>query len=106
MRNAPYVDNSYKWAGGGFLSNVQDLVKFGNAMLFSYQRKTDPLEKNQPVNNNNGCEGGVARESSKPGQEPGVSAKLEERPGNSGDPKPGTVSYETNEVGTRSQFPM
>ena len=31
--NAPYVDNSYKWAGGGFLSTSEDLVKFGNAML-------------------------------------------------------------------------
>ncbi len=31
--NATYVDNSYKWAGGGFLSTTQDLVKFGNAML-------------------------------------------------------------------------
>jgi serine beta-lactamase-like protein LACTB, mitochondrial len=31
--NAPYVDNSYKWAGGGFLSTTEDLVKFGNAML-------------------------------------------------------------------------
>ncbi|KAK3598506.1 hypothetical protein CHS0354_001044 [Potamilus streckersoni] len=35
--NAPYVDNSYKWAGGGFLSNVKDLIKFGNAMLYSFQ---------------------------------------------------------------------
>ena len=25
--NAPNVDNSYKWAGGGFLSNVTDLVR-------------------------------------------------------------------------------
>ena len=33
MINAPYVDNSYKWAGGGFLSTSEDLVKFGNAML-------------------------------------------------------------------------
>ncbi len=31
--NAPYVDNSYKWAGGGFLSTSEDLVKFGNAMI-------------------------------------------------------------------------
>lgn len=31
--NAPYVDNSYKWASGGFLSTVNDLLKFGNAML-------------------------------------------------------------------------
>ncbi|XP_058012083.1 serine beta-lactamase-like protein LACTB, mitochondrial [Ahaetulla prasina] len=35
--NAPYVDNSYKWAGGGFVSTVGDLLKFGNAMLYSYQ---------------------------------------------------------------------
>ena len=31
--NAPSVDNSYKWAGGGFLSTTEDLVKFGNAIL-------------------------------------------------------------------------
>jgi hypothetical protein len=35
--NAASVDNSYKWAGGGFLSTVGDLVGFGNAMLYSYQ---------------------------------------------------------------------
>ena len=35
--NAPYVDNSYKWAGGGFLSTVHDLCHFGNALLYSYQ---------------------------------------------------------------------
>jgi hypothetical protein len=39
LKNAPYVDNSCKWAGGGFVSNVLDLVRFGNAMLFSYQNK-------------------------------------------------------------------
>ncbi|WP_167609521.1 serine hydrolase domain-containing protein [Maribellus sediminis] len=42
--NAPYVDNSYKWAGGGFISTSEDLVKFGNAMLnntlFSEEVKT------------------------------------------------------------------
>ena len=27
--NAPYVDNSYKWAGGGFLSTPTDMVRFG-----------------------------------------------------------------------------
>ena len=31
--NAPYVDNSYKWAGGGFVSTAEDLVRFGFAHL-------------------------------------------------------------------------
>ena len=32
-RNAPFVDNSYKWAGGGFIASVEDLVRFGDAHL-------------------------------------------------------------------------
>ena len=35
--NAPYVDNSLKWGGGGFMSNVEDLVQFGNSMLYAKQ---------------------------------------------------------------------
>lgn len=35
--NCPYVDNSYKWAGGGYLSTVGDLLLFANAVLYSYQ---------------------------------------------------------------------
>ena len=31
--NAAFVDNSYKWAGGGFLSTPEDLVRFGMAHL-------------------------------------------------------------------------
>lgn len=31
------MDNSYKWAGGGFLSTAGDLLLFGNALLYSYQ---------------------------------------------------------------------
>ena len=31
--SAPHVDNSYKWAGGGFLSTPLDIVKFANAHL-------------------------------------------------------------------------
>ncbi|MGE0442227.1 MAG: serine hydrolase domain-containing protein [Gemmatimonadales bacterium] len=31
--NAPATDNSYKWAGGGFLSTTEDLVTFGDALL-------------------------------------------------------------------------
>ena len=37
LENTPYVDLSYKWAGGGYLSNAEDLVKFGNAVLTSLQ---------------------------------------------------------------------
>jgi len=31
--NAPYVDNSNKWSGGGFLSTASDLVRYGLAYL-------------------------------------------------------------------------
>jgi CubicO group peptidase (beta-lactamase class C family) len=31
--NAAFVDNSVKWAGGGFLSTTEDLARFGTAML-------------------------------------------------------------------------
>lgn len=30
------VENSYKWAGGGLLSTIPDLLKFGNVMMYSY----------------------------------------------------------------------
>lgn len=30
---AATVDNSYKWAGGGFLSTVDDMVRFGHAVV-------------------------------------------------------------------------
>lgn len=33
LENAPYVDNSYKWAAGGYLSTTYDLVKFGDQLL-------------------------------------------------------------------------
>ena len=32
--NCPFVDNSYKWAGGGFLSTAHDLIQFGEAHLY------------------------------------------------------------------------
>lgn len=33
VRHADHVDNSYKWAGGGFLSTPEDLVRFAGAHL-------------------------------------------------------------------------
>ena len=41
LKNVPYVDNSWKWAGGGFLSTVGDLLRFGNAMMYSYQWRSE-----------------------------------------------------------------
>ncbi|PNF18682.1 hypothetical protein B7P43_G04995 [Cryptotermes secundus] len=41
LKNVPYVDNSCKWAGGGLLSTVGDLLLFGNAMLYSYQWRSE-----------------------------------------------------------------
>ncbi len=60
--NAPYVDNSYKWAGGGFLSTAEDLVRFGMAhlrpgflqpatleLLWTSQRTNDGEETNYGI---------------------------------------------------------
>ena len=33
LHNATYVDNSYKWAGGGLLGNTEDLVRFGFGVM-------------------------------------------------------------------------
>lgn len=33
LLNATYVDNSYKWAGGGFLSTTEDLLRFAQAHM-------------------------------------------------------------------------
>jgi CubicO group peptidase (beta-lactamase class C family) len=40
---APTVDNSYKWAGGGYLSTPEDLVRFGSALLAPGFLKADSL---------------------------------------------------------------
>lgn len=33
--NAPAVNNSYKWAGGGFIGTTDDLIDFGTAIFWS-----------------------------------------------------------------------
>jgi len=42
--NAPFVDNSYKWAGGGFLSTSEDIAKFGSAYLRPGFLKQETIE--------------------------------------------------------------
>ncbi len=44
LQNAPPVDNSYKWAGGGFLSTSEDLVRFGFAHLSPGLLKPETIE--------------------------------------------------------------
>ena len=39
-----------KWAGGGFLSTVGDLLQFGNAMLYSSQFEDKSGAKNEHRN--------------------------------------------------------
>jgi serine beta-lactamase-like protein LACTB len=41
LTNCPSVENNYKIAGGGLLSTIPDLLKFGNVMMYSY-RGGDP----------------------------------------------------------------
>jgi serine beta-lactamase-like protein LACTB, mitochondrial len=42
--NAPHEEVSYKWAGGGFLSTAEDLVRFGSALLHVGLLKQGTLE--------------------------------------------------------------
>lgn len=42
--NEPFVDNSYKWAGGGFLSTSEDLVKFGFANMYATYLNPETVE--------------------------------------------------------------
>ena len=44
LLNAPYVDNSYKWAGGGFLSTAEDIVRFGHGLLEGRLLERETLE--------------------------------------------------------------
>lgn len=56
---APYVDNSYKWAGGGFIGTTEDLCKFGQAhMKAGYLQQSTLDEWMKPQKTSNGKETG------------------------------------------------
>ncbi|MEZ5040875.1 MAG: serine hydrolase domain-containing protein [Saprospiraceae bacterium] len=40
---SPYVDNSYKWAGGGFLSTAKDLIRFAHGHIYGDYLKAGSL---------------------------------------------------------------
>jgi serine beta-lactamase-like protein LACTB, mitochondrial len=42
--NAGFVDNSYKWAGGGFVSTAEDLVRFANVLVEGRLLKPETLQ--------------------------------------------------------------
>ncbi len=42
--NAPWVDNSVKWAGGGFLSTSEDLVRFGLLHLSTELLRSESID--------------------------------------------------------------
>ena len=53
LENVPEVNCSYKWAGGGLLSDVSDLLTLGNALIYSYQAPAEatprPLLKSETI---------------------------------------------------------
>ncbi len=52
---APYVDNSYKWAGGGFVGTTEDLIRFGVAYLdYEYQPERVHTDLMTPLTLTNG----------------------------------------------------
>jgi len=58
--NAPFVNPSYKWAGGGMLMTSQDLARFGNAHLKAGFIKSQTLkEMFEPQKTSDGNETGV-----------------------------------------------
>lgn len=60
--NAPYVDNSYKWAGGGFIATTTDLIKFGEANMtpgFLSEKTWHELTTSQILNNGDSTDYGI-----------------------------------------------
>ena len=53
--NAPYADNSYKWAGGGFIATAEDLLRFGHGIISGKLLKPETVELLQaPQRTNDG----------------------------------------------------
>ena len=42
--NAPFVDNTYKWPSGGYLSTAEDLARFGDRLLRGELLRAETLE--------------------------------------------------------------
>jgi CubicO group peptidase (beta-lactamase class C family) len=42
--NAPRVDNSYKWAGGGFIGTAEDLITFGKNIFWGNFLQSETVE--------------------------------------------------------------
>lgn len=42
---ADHVDNSYKWAGGGFVSNAEDLAMLGSAMASESRSVSEKMRR-------------------------------------------------------------
>uniref|UniRef100_A0A915HRW0 Beta-lactamase-related domain-containing protein n=1 Tax=Romanomermis culicivorax TaxID=13658 RepID=A0A915HRW0_ROMCU len=49
LYNVPSVNNSYKWAGGGYLSNVEDLLKFSSILSQIFSRNLTILGLNRHI---------------------------------------------------------
>jgi serine beta-lactamase-like protein LACTB, mitochondrial len=43
LENSPYVNNSYKWAGGGFISTSEDIATFANILLTTKFLKSETI---------------------------------------------------------------
>lgn len=52
---APFVDNSYKWAGGGFVGTTEDLIRFGVGMMgYDFINEETQLELMTPLETSDG----------------------------------------------------
>ncbi len=107
--NAPYVDNSYKWAGGGFLSTPSDLVRFGFAHFGEDLLQSETIEELwTPQTTNAGASTGYGI-----GWSLAVDGGVVARAGHGGGSVGGTTGFETRPpqraavaiVGNMSQAP-